>query len=267
MAKDETLALKLPSLSEFCLEIPLYMAFDLNQSVEHDLYHLISAAENIDCYCVDCKKDSVFNGEATEIEPSYNFSIRDRLFFKKFKCSRVPGHEIYFLFQIKSKQVFKIGQFPSHADISLPEILKYRKVLKDDDYKELHRAVGLVAHGVGIGAFVYLRRIFEKLIENSHVIAASQKEWDEDAYSRCRMSERIALLKDHLPDFLVQQKALYGILSKGIHELTEQECLEAFPVVKLGIELILDEQIEKKKREEKLKAATKELSLLREKHK
>ena len=50
-------------------------------------------------------------------------------------------------------------------------------------------------------------------------------------------------------------------------ELSEKDCLEAFPIIKLGIELILDEEIEKKKREEKLKTATKELSLLREKHK
>jgi hypothetical protein len=46
---------------------------------------------------------------------------------------------------------------------------------------------------------------------------------------------------------------LYGILSKGIHELSEQECLDIFLVVKLGIELILDEKIKQKEQEDKVK--------------
>jgi len=264
---EEKQKLYLPSQEEFCLEAPLYQSFELDGTNESDLYNFISSAANIDCYCVDCQKESVFNGEQTDIGPSYNFNLSDRLIFKKYICSRRPSHEIYFLFQVKNKTVFKIGQFPSHADLSLPEIRKYRKVLKEEDFREFHRAFGLVTHGVGIGAFVYLRRIFEKLIENAHYHASQIKGWDEDAYSKLRMAEKIEMLKGHLPDFLVEQKALYGILSKGIHELSEQDCLEAFPVVKLGIELILDEEIEKKKREDKLKSATKELDLLRKKHK
>ena len=58
------------------------------------------------------------------------------------------------------------------------------------------------------------------------------------------MDEKIQSLKHLLPPFLVQHRSLYGILSKGIHELTEQECLAAFPVVKMGIEIILDGKIQ-----------------------
>jgi hypothetical protein len=41
-----------------------------------------------------------------------------------------------------------------------------------------------------------------------------------------------------------------------LHELTEEECKSYFPVVKSGIEIILDEEIEKREkeaREKKLK--------------
>jgi hypothetical protein len=35
-------------------------------------------------------------------------------------------------------------------------------------YKKFTKGLGLAAHGVGIGSFVYLRRIFENLIEEAH---------------------------------------------------------------------------------------------------
>jgi len=38
---------------------------------------------------------------------------------------------------------------------------------------------------------------------------------------------------------------MYGILNKGVHDLTEEECLEYFPVLRNGIELILDDEIQR----------------------
>jgi len=59
---------------------------------------------------------------------------------------------------------------------------------------------------------------------------------------------------------LVEHRALYGILSKGIHELSEEECLKIFPAVKVGIELILDTKIEALERQRKIEAAKKEIA-------
>jgi hypothetical protein len=44
---------------------------------------------------------------------------------------------------------------------------------RTDAYREFGKAVGLGAHGVGIGAVVYLRRIIESLIEEAHQTAKS----------------------------------------------------------------------------------------------
>ena len=52
-------------------------------------------------------------------------------------------------------------------------------------------------------------------------------------------------------------------MSKGIHELKEEECLQYFDIVKTGIELILDERVEQRVREEKMKEATQSISRLR----
>jgi hypothetical protein len=53
---------------------------------------------------------------------------------------------------------------------------------------------------------------------------------------------------------------VYSLLSRGIHELSEKECLDHFETLRLGIELILDQKMERDAREKKLKEAKGELS-------
>ena len=160
---------------------------------------------------------------------------------------------------LTQNELFKIGQYPSIADISQPELKKYRNVLSKEKYLEFSRGIGLITHGIGVGSFVYLRRIFEDLIEEAHIKLMNSENWDETIYSTLRMADKIGLLSSELPEFLVENKSIYSILSKGIHELTENECLEYFPSVKLGIELILDEKLEKRKKEIKIKLAKKSI--------
>ena len=76
------------------------------------------------------------------------------------------------------------------------------------------------------------------------------------------MDEKIGLLKDYLPSFLVENKSIYSILSKGIHELDENTCLEYFETMKLGIEIILDQKLEKKKQKDKEEEAKKRIAQL-----
>lgn len=221
----------------------------------------------LDCFCVDCGKESVFYGpDKTEEFPQTDFKAdNDRTFTRQFLCTRVLRHEIYFNFRIKNGVLTKIGQSPSMADLSELELHEYRKVLTEDDYRELSRAVGLAAHGVGIGSFVYLRRVFERLIGEARERAAKLPAWDESAFQKERMDEKIERLRDQLPAFLVEHRSLYSILSKGIHSLGETECLEAFSDVRLAIELILDEKVAAKQREQKEASAKSRLTKLQQK--
>jgi hypothetical protein len=129
--------------------------------------------------------------------------------------------------------------------------------LTKEKYAELNRGIGLATHGVGIGAFVYLRRIFEDLIYEAYDQAKQKEKLKDEDFLKSRMDEKILILKNHLPEFLVKNRIIYSILSKGVHELTDKECLSIFSPLKLAIELILDDKIEKKKREDKIKEAEK----------
>lgn len=62
---------------------------------------------------------------------------------------------------------------------------------------------------------------------------------DNEMFEQARVAERIKMLEGYLPDILVKNTTIYGILSKGIHELSEEECREYFPVVKECIYQIL----------------------------
>lgn len=55
------------------------------------------------------------------------------------------------------------------------------------------------------------------------------------------------------------RRASCGKIATRIYELSEQDCLKAFPAVKLGIELILDEELERHARQKKIEAASKAL--------
>jgi len=61
---------------------------------------------------------------------------------------------------------------------------------------------------------------------------------------------------------MVENRALYSILSKGIHELAEEECLQSFQIMKLGIELILDQKSEAEERQAKISSVSKDISAL-----
>ena len=66
------------------------------------------------------------------------------------------------------------------------------------------------------------------------------------------MAERIKMLEGYLPEVLIKNTTIYGILSKGIHELSEEDCRKYFPVVKECIYQILGlwESIRKKQADE-----------------
>lgn len=154
----------------------------------------------------------------------------------------------------------KVGQFPSMADMQFYNLQKYRNLLKGR-YSELTRAVGLYSSGIGIGAFVYLRRIFESICEEAHQAYISAPNWNEDEYAKMRFNEKMDYLSQFgqkvLPDELNPIKSkLYGVMSKGVHEYSETECQELFPYIQTAIELILDQKLANIERYKKINELT-----------
>lgn len=181
--------------------------------------------------------------------------LEDDVFPLHLHCQRNANHIYTYVFQAFDKMVMKIGQIPSMASIASFDLQKYRPILGKEYFAELHRATGLMSHGVGIGSFVYLRRIFERLIL-LHRQEFEAHHGTIEGFDGLRMEEKIEALKEVLPRALVKNRAIYGILSKGVHELDEDTCMRYFPIVRSAILSILEEDYHASEKER----AEKELS-------
>ena len=180
----------------------------------------------------------------------------------KYQCALDSQHFTDYIIRTDGNLLTKIGQFPSVADLSFPELEKYNKVLSKEDRKEFGRAIGLFASGIGIGAYVYLRRIFERMLEIAKNNAI-QDGCDLQDYDKSHVTERIKMLKDYLPKTLVENANFYGIVSKGIHELSEDECVTYFPVLRDFLFLILsqwEQQRQQKETESQLAASLSQIA-------
>lgn len=233
------------------------------------------AGNTIDCFCVHCATNRVFeytNSEVHEDTGIMRMSVFDdgnpkvrrpkreeqfRRYLNKryamtYRCTRDRQHFIIFDLITTDDKIIKVGQYPSVADLVIPEIAKYKPVL-GTQYREFSKAIGLFAHGIGIGSFVYLRRIIENLVFDKYNEVSENLEISNTEFMRLKFDEKIEALKPYLPEVLVANKNIYGIVSKGIHELSEEECREMFPYIKAGIELILDSLLAEKERKSKEK--------------
>ncbi|MBB1568281.1 MAG: short-chain dehydrogenase [Capnocytophaga sp.] len=272
------------TISEFFFDIPLYTEIkitDKNISILEDILLLNKSDISFEGYNPLEKVDSTFiiEKEFKDKLANHTFNLSEsyknpiKIFLEtggyrtiNIKCKRYNNIFTFSIFYNAEKRfLLKIGQYPSIADFHIYEIKQYDKLLSNDVLKEFTKAIGLAANGVGIGSFVYLRRIFENLILESFEEAKQEGKVKDEAFNKSRMDEKIGLLKDYLPSFLVENKSIYSILSKGIHELDENTCLEYFDPMKVGIEIILDQKLEKKKQKEKEEEAKKRIAQLNSK--
>jgi len=250
------------SIGEFMLDTPLYSPrIAVGHAHKAELRGLIEGAK-FDGHCPSCGKETTYliktSPHARHLLDSLDTfgSVGHQLV--ECTCARVTEHKLIVNYFIRKWEIYKVGQWPSLADIANDESKEYRSVLSKGDAAELHMAIGLAAHGVGIGSFVYLRRIFERLIWQRFNEFKGAEGWTEQNFQKLRMDDKIGFLKGHLPEFLVQNKSVYSILSAGIHELTEEECLGDFEILRAAIVMMLDEDRRRKEeldQQQKLKAA------------
>jgi hypothetical protein len=242
--KDARARPPLPSAKELFFVASLYFEFSFAKTTDSDILSLRDGDFQFDGYCDKCETSSIFKGvNAHTLSGSsrMSFVLSTQYFDVHATCARC-GRNYKIELLKASDRVQKVGQYPSMEDIGSADIVKFRKLLQKDDFAELRRATGLFSHGIGIGSFVYLRRIFERMIE-AHRLEAVAKGDKIEQFVGKRMDEKIKILSHRLPSILVKNASLYGILSKGIHELDEATCRKHFPVVKSAIIAILEQDL------------------------
>ena len=141
-------------------------------------------------------------------------------------------HHLDFIVVTDGNVMRKIGQYPSFIDLSSYELKEYQKSMSKQDEKEFKSAEMLYSMGMGIGAFAYLRRIFERIIAEAEKMAIDNKEFNESDFANCHIKEKVKKLKQYLPKSMSDNTSFYKVVSEGIHNFNDKECIENYETLK-----------------------------------
>ncbi|WP_417476322.1 hypothetical protein [Maricaulis sp.] len=184
---SEVLAFEqLPSKFDLLIQGHLYEKVKLEKgSALHDAYLARIANEyiDLDMHCIFCDADSHFKSRSRNHVYMYaegehkNIQISEREGYglvspnsisswivETMTCSRNLSHKYTYVAQVFDGYLVKIGQSPAIEEIIGADLKKFRKSLASIDLKEMKTATGLASHGLSIAAFVYLRRVFERIV-------------------------------------------------------------------------------------------------------
>lgn len=217
------------------------------------------------CPNCDCMKP-LHNDDDNLIIYRFDPSKKKLMTFVAFTCVSCRTFSKSFLVKFEKLEddllkVTKIGENPQKE---LPRSKVLSKFFKDDK-KEYNKAVVCLANGYGVAAFAYMRRIVENNINS--LLDLIQEDMDKDsslALSLAElkitspMSDKIRIANNALPDYLKPDGfnplgQIYGLLSDGVHSLTDNECLEKAENLQACIEYLISELAAHKQNKEDFK--------------
>ena len=226
---------------------------------------------SINSYCEHCASEKVFTGDIDDVmhntfsddvfrsvgrvpngttSSNQDEYFADKSFFLNLELNcALCGETHYYSLLFTGDKVQKIGQYPSYASSEIKELVKYKNIISKY-YTELTKSVSAYSQRMGVAAFTYLRRILEDLVDKR--IADKDGKKFIDKLKEVEKTEQI------IPDNLSAVKSqIYAILSKGVHEYDDEECLQLYLAVKYVITSLLDMELKKKEDEKKVAEAVK----------
>lgn len=246
---------------------------------------------NLDCKV--CRNSQTFNMENDFEHYSVNINILNRslesltpigkILEMRYLCASCSSYRYTYYLEFgidkaprEDSQTFtgwvrKIGQSPPW-EIDIDKNLE--KALGED--ADLYKK-GLVceSQSYGIGSYSYFRRITENIIDEllssiSNLIEERDKDKYQQALEKVKKTriteEKIELVQDLLPSSLQPNginplKSLHSALSDGIHNRTDEECLELADTIKTILIFLLEEI---RSRNDKAKVFTEKMKRLLE---
>lgn len=179
--------------------------------------------------------------------------------FLTFTCSNCRKAEKRFAVSIFANidsfpagKCYKHGEMPPFGPVTPPRLLK----LLDSSHRDLFmKGRRCEAQGLGIGAFVYYRRVVEdqreqiigEILRVAETVGAPQPMVDllREAKSEKQFSKSLNMIKDAIPESLRIQghnplTLLHDNLSNGLHSRSDAECLEVASAVRIVLAELAD---------------------------
>jgi hypothetical protein len=171
--------------------------------------------------------------------------IKDfKFMYVTYRCSNCQSIEKTYSLAAKvdfdgkpSGECYKFGELPTYGPPVPPKLI----TLIGPDRDEFLKGRRCENQGLGVGAFIYYRRVVEKqknriieeIIKVSEKIGAPREKINllKTAISEPQFTRALDMAKDSMPESLLINGhspilLLYRALSEGIHDLTDEQCLE-----------------------------------------
>lgn len=260
---------------EFLEKYPLYKRYNFEPRESWNKFNIEELPRPaINMYCKGCESIQTYNAtDESKYEQPYKF-INDNIFRLQYICTGCYKDVREFMLQFKEwsvwdekkkehiyyLQVQKVGQYPAWSI----EMDKELENMIGDHAEYYKRGLICESQSYGIGAYAYFRRVTEDVIDDllesilDLVEEEEKKEYKEklEEVRKEKIAEKkINLVKDLLPkslqvDGMNPLKELYGVLSEGIHDKTDEECMEKAEAIR-GILVFLVNQVVRTKRDKK----------------
>jgi hypothetical protein len=230
----------------------------------------------LELHCERCDGARHFRADDGEAQ------LRDiASFYLKYTCSNCQSFDKMFSIHMKvieagkMAEAYKYGEMPPFG-VPVPNRLLKMLGKQRDNFLKGRRCEN---QGLGIGAFAYYRRVVEsqknKILDE--IIAVSSKQGAlqetiaalEDAKTEVQFSKAVSSVKLGLPDSILINghnplTLLHSALSAGVHEHTDERCLELARAVRLVLIELAERLTQALRDEAELNAAVSRLLKARE---
>ncbi|MET4603279.1 hypothetical protein ABIB90_002757 [Bradyrhizobium sp. JR4.1] len=228
-------------------------------------------------HCEQCGGERTFRGEEEEIQLRDVASV-----FLGYECSNCRWFRKTFSLHLrmlpapaKAAEVYKYGEMPPFG-VPVPNRLLKMLGKQRANFLKGRRCEN---QGLGIGAFAYYRRVVESQKNEilDEMIAVSRKQGAlaetiaalEEAKSEIQFSKAVSSVKLGLPDSILINThnpltLLHSALSAGVHEHTDERCLELAQAVRLVLVELAERLSQALKNEAELNSAVSRLLKARE---
>ena len=190
------------------------------------------------------------------------YDINSRFFiFKKLECPTCD-EKLTMIFLYEKNCIAKVYQSFISDIIKDEDIQQFKKMklLNEDDLKELNNANKCKKLGMNIDSFVYMRRIFENMLQRIYEAHQSEVTIKDSSkkFIDLFVKDKVKLLKPYLPILMNEEVSsdkyikLYKLLSEGIHKLNEDICESLYNIIKELLLMILEKEMQEKKNRKNL---------------
>lgn len=178
------------------------------------------------------------SGRDQFLKPAFEF------FYVTYRCSNCQETEKTYSLAAKvdedgtkTGECYKFGELPTYGPPVSPKLIK----LIGPDREQFLKGRRCENQGLGVGAFIYYRRVVEnqknrilgEIIKVSEKIGAQEEKIEilRGAITETQFSKALNMAKDAMPESLLINGhspilLLHSALSEGVHALSDEGCLE-----------------------------------------